>query len=214
MPETLVARGGTTWARNGWKFFFASSNDFHAFFRELSHSANLRHGTDDFTSPPKEGVLSIFSHWKIRRTASVGFELIFILQIILRTKHLGQNNPALAKLYVAWCSKGPLLSLVTSRRFLTRRAGFDPRLVHVDFVWNIAVLGQVLLRVLCGSPCLWSFNQETILILIHLKSALHNLSKYQDLYIKYQIKSLVTALLFYFRQKKSPQNFACALCFY
>ena len=30
-------------------------------FRYLLHSANLRHGNDGFTSPPKEGVLRIFS---------------------------------------------------------------------------------------------------------------------------------------------------------
>ena len=30
-------------------------------FRDLSLAANLRHGTDGFTSPPKEGVLRIFS---------------------------------------------------------------------------------------------------------------------------------------------------------
>jgi len=30
-------------------------------FRDLLHAANLRHGTDGFTSPPKEGVLGIFS---------------------------------------------------------------------------------------------------------------------------------------------------------
>ena len=35
--------------------------------RDLLHSANLRHGTDGFTSPPKEGVLKIFSPLKIRR---------------------------------------------------------------------------------------------------------------------------------------------------
>ena len=29
-------------------------------FRDLLHAANLRHGTDDFTSPLKEGVLRIF----------------------------------------------------------------------------------------------------------------------------------------------------------
>jgi hypothetical protein len=29
-------------------------------FRDLLHAANLRHGTDGFTSPPKEGVLRIF----------------------------------------------------------------------------------------------------------------------------------------------------------
>jgi len=33
----------------------------------LLHVANLGHGTDGFTSPPKEGVLRIFSPLKIRR---------------------------------------------------------------------------------------------------------------------------------------------------
>ena len=33
--------------------------------RDLLHAANLRHGTDSFTSPPKEGVLKIFSPLKI-----------------------------------------------------------------------------------------------------------------------------------------------------
>ena len=36
-------------------------------FRDLLHAANLQHGTDGFTSPPKEGVLRIFSPLKIRR---------------------------------------------------------------------------------------------------------------------------------------------------
>ena len=36
-------------------------------FRDLLHAANLRHGTDGFTSPPKEGVLRIFSPLKIRQ---------------------------------------------------------------------------------------------------------------------------------------------------
>ena len=36
-------------------------------FRDLFHAANLRHGTDGFSSPPKEGVLRIFSPLKIRR---------------------------------------------------------------------------------------------------------------------------------------------------
>jgi hypothetical protein len=29
-------------------------------FKDLLHAANLRHGTDGFISPPKEGVLRIF----------------------------------------------------------------------------------------------------------------------------------------------------------
>jgi len=36
-------------------------------YRDLLHAANLRHGTDGFISPPKEGVLRIFSPLKIRR---------------------------------------------------------------------------------------------------------------------------------------------------
>ena len=41
-------------------------------FGDLLHAVNLRHGTDGFTSPPKEGVLRIFRP-KIP-TASAGFE--------------------------------------------------------------------------------------------------------------------------------------------
>ena len=46
-------------------------------FRELLHAANLRHGTDGFTSPPKEGVLRIFfeDFFALKNpTASAGFE--------------------------------------------------------------------------------------------------------------------------------------------
>jgi hypothetical protein len=35
--------------------------------RDHLHAANLRHGTDDFTSPPKEGVLRIISPLKVQR---------------------------------------------------------------------------------------------------------------------------------------------------
>ena len=36
-------------------------------FRYILHAVNLRHVTDGFTSPPKEGVLRIFFALKIRR---------------------------------------------------------------------------------------------------------------------------------------------------
>ena len=38
--------------------------------RDLLHAANLRHGTDGFIFPPKEGVLRIFSPLRIRRLRS------------------------------------------------------------------------------------------------------------------------------------------------
>ena len=42
-------------------------------FKDILHAANLRHGTDGFTSPPNEGVLRIFFALKIP-TASAVFE--------------------------------------------------------------------------------------------------------------------------------------------
>jgi hypothetical protein len=38
---------------------FCLNVDFYVTFRVLSHAANLRHGTDGFTSPQKEGVLPL-----------------------------------------------------------------------------------------------------------------------------------------------------------
>jgi hypothetical protein len=48
-------------------------HDFHGTFNDLLHAANLRHGTEGFTSPPKEGVLMIFFSLK-NPTASAGLE--------------------------------------------------------------------------------------------------------------------------------------------
>ena len=43
-------------------------------FRILLHAANMRHGTNDFTSLPKEGVLRILFFALKNPTASAGFE--------------------------------------------------------------------------------------------------------------------------------------------
>jgi hypothetical protein len=59
------------WARNG-RWILLEMPDFHLAFKVLLHAVNLRHGTDGFTSPPKEGVLRIF--WPEKNpTASAGF---------------------------------------------------------------------------------------------------------------------------------------------
>jgi hypothetical protein len=71
-PEILVAKGGTVWARNG-RLILPEIPDFHVAFRDLLHAVNLRHGTDGFTSSPKEGVMRIFLALK-NPTASAGFE--------------------------------------------------------------------------------------------------------------------------------------------
>ena len=38
---------------------FCLNDDFHFIFRDLLHAVKLRHGTDGFTSPPKESMLRI-----------------------------------------------------------------------------------------------------------------------------------------------------------
>ena len=47
--------------------------DFHVTFRDRLRAINLRHGTNGFTSIPKEGVLRIFFALK-NPTPSAGFE--------------------------------------------------------------------------------------------------------------------------------------------
>ena len=68
----LAAKVETTWAKMSDEFCLKMS-DFHVTFRDLLHAVNLRHATDCFTSPPKEGVLRIFFALK-NPTVSVGFE--------------------------------------------------------------------------------------------------------------------------------------------
>jgi hypothetical protein len=62
----LVAGGGTLRGREMFRQIWLRIRLLRN-SRDLLHSANLRHGTGGFTSPPKEGVLRIFSPLKIRR---------------------------------------------------------------------------------------------------------------------------------------------------
>jgi hypothetical protein len=55
-----------------WLVNLACDSDSHENHRVLLHAANMRHGTYGFTSPPKEGMLWIFS--PKNPTASAGFE--------------------------------------------------------------------------------------------------------------------------------------------
>jgi hypothetical protein len=44
-----------------WPIKFSLQCDSHGNCRDFLHAAKLRHGTDGFTSPPKEGMPRIFS---------------------------------------------------------------------------------------------------------------------------------------------------------
>jgi len=62
----LAAEGGTLRGQEMFRQIWPRIQLPHN-FRDLLYAPNLRHGTDGFTSPPKEGVLRIFSPLKIRR---------------------------------------------------------------------------------------------------------------------------------------------------
>jgi hypothetical protein len=62
-----------------WPVNLTCDYDFHVNHRVLLHTENLRHGTDGFTSPPKEGMLWIFSPEKYDgfgwvRTHDLGYQ--------------------------------------------------------------------------------------------------------------------------------------------
>jgi hypothetical protein len=59
----LKGKGGT--AGEKWPVILLTNGKFHAICRDLLHAANLRHGTDGFISPLKEGMLRIFLLWKM-----------------------------------------------------------------------------------------------------------------------------------------------------
>jgi hypothetical protein len=68
-----------------WPVNLACDSDFHVNRRGLLHAANLRHGTDGFTSPPKEGMLWIFLPEKSDgfgrvRTRNLGYQRQLTLQ--------------------------------------------------------------------------------------------------------------------------------------
>jgi len=63
--ESTQRRKVKLWAKNVREFCLNA--DFHVTFRDLLHAVKLRHGTDGFASPPKEGVLRIFFALKMRR---------------------------------------------------------------------------------------------------------------------------------------------------
>jgi hypothetical protein len=70
--ETLSVKGGTIEREMACNL--AESSDFHAFFRDLLLAANLRRGTDGFTSPPKGRHAEDFFFALKNRTVLAGFE--------------------------------------------------------------------------------------------------------------------------------------------
>jgi hypothetical protein len=62
--ETSISEGGK-YGQEMADPILPTACDFHGKCRDLSHAANLWHGTDGFTSPPKEGTLRILAR-KVR----------------------------------------------------------------------------------------------------------------------------------------------------
>jgi hypothetical protein len=77
------------WARNG-RSNLAYNHDFHGNCTDFLHAAKLRHGTDGFTSPPKEGMLRIFFCPK-NPTTSTGWVLNATSRRLCRRKRPGTH---------------------------------------------------------------------------------------------------------------------------
>ena len=69
LQENLAAKGGTTWARNG-RWILPENARLPRNIQGPFTCRKPTTWTDGFTSPPKEGVLRIFSPWKIQRLRS------------------------------------------------------------------------------------------------------------------------------------------------
>ena len=67
LSASYTTKGGTICGRETQPIILPRDADFHIHSTILLHAINLRHRTDGFTSPLKEGVLRIFSPLKIRR---------------------------------------------------------------------------------------------------------------------------------------------------
>jgi hypothetical protein len=63
----LLLKDGITGEK--WPVNLACDSDFQVNHRVLLHAANLRHGTDRFTSSPKEGMV-----WNFSPEKSEGFD--------------------------------------------------------------------------------------------------------------------------------------------
>ena len=94
--RSLAAEGGTLRGREMFRQI-SSRIRLPRNSRELLHAANLRHGTDGFTSPPKEGVLRIFSTasympWLMKKvTEHKMWVLIFSKTFVPNISHSGKN---------------------------------------------------------------------------------------------------------------------------
>jgi hypothetical protein len=80
-----------------WAVNLACDSDFHVNRRVLLHAANLRHGTDGFTFPPKGGMLRIFSPEKFSALAAarlngLATQIIICVVIIISDSSCGAGS--------------------------------------------------------------------------------------------------------------------------
>jgi hypothetical protein len=118
----LAAEGGTLRERETFQQI-SSRIRLPRHSRDLLHAANLRHGTDSFTSPPKEGVLRIFSPLKMWR---------------LRPG----LNPR------TWVPKASTLPLDRRSRSITTNGYKMWQIIHVKILSNIKKKSRMVLKVM------------------------------------------------------------------
>jgi hypothetical protein len=72
-----------------WPVNLACDSDFHVNRRVILRAANLRHGTNGFTSPPEEGMLWIFTHHVTKHNTPIHNILSTTAELSICQKTLG-----------------------------------------------------------------------------------------------------------------------------
>jgi hypothetical protein len=96
---------------------FCLNSDFQVTFRDLLHAVKLRHGTDGFTSSPKEGVLRIFCPKNpTGLNPQTWVPKASTLPLVHRSLSISRSS---LPLQTAAC--GHALKTVKSKKFMTRK---------------------------------------------------------------------------------------------
>jgi hypothetical protein len=101
----LLVKDGITGEK--WLVNLACNSDFHVNHRVLLQAASLQHGTDGFTSPPKEGMVWIFPPKNLTASDEIKPAILST-----RGQHANHQTTKAAKQTVKMCLGVSLFSLI------------------------------------------------------------------------------------------------------
>ena len=168
-------------------------------FRNLLHAANLRHGTDGFTSPPKGGVLRIFSPLK----------MWYMYIIKIKSNDLFRQNTTTYTIIniLVWLHVS-VLSYTILRPTLNSKEVLSVCAIHygIPYVYRVCVKSIIQIFFFTVVPCVLILSKVFIYHLMHRRITLKRILKFtvkQLLHVSVQAPSL--GALFGIRLSNSEQ---------